>query len=185
MRRVLRTFLKVLTVLSLLLCVAAVVMWGWSYSLSIGAEQKGAGFEYRIGVSRGSLGLIVFRNQDLGVPGPAAAAGWHMWTDYDLNLAAYAWTFTADGRQPVLGFFSGRLIWSGGSRSMTLLSMAFVAALLSVLPLAVLPRQIHRWRRARRNSAGRCAGCGYDLRATPDRCPECGAVPFGKSRDAA
>jgi hypothetical protein len=53
-----------------------------------------------------------------------------------------------------------------------------VAAATMLLPTAFLLRLIatpavRRHRRGR----GFCAQCGYDLRATPERCPECGSVP--------
>jgi hypothetical protein len=50
---------------------------------------------------------------------------------------------------------------------------AVLAPVLGVLPAVSLFRRFRRRRRAN----GLCRVCGYDLRATPDRCPECGAIP--------
>jgi hypothetical protein len=50
---------------------------------------------------------------------------------------------------------------------------------LVMIPSAVAPLIFVRGaiRRRRILPANMCRQCGYDLRATPDRCPECGAVP--------
>jgi hypothetical protein len=49
-----------------------------------------------------------------------------------------------------------------------------VAAAFAALPAARLLGLVRARRRRRRRL---CPACGYDLRATPARCPECGATP--------
>jgi len=54
-----------------------------------------------------------------------------------------------------------------------LLPSWFLALLFSLLPAL----RLRRWLLDRqRNRPGFCRQCGYDLRATPGRCPECGMV---------
>jgi hypothetical protein len=63
-----------------------------------------------------------------------------------------------------------------GGAQITVTRYCLVSYPLALTATAILPLiAASNWlRRKLRGKAGHCTSCGYDLRATPDRCPECG-----------
>ena len=70
-----------------------------------------------------------------------------------------------------LNMLVGTVLDEFGLGNVLMWSIHVAVAITSLIVLARLLRKINRLNR------GLCYRCGYDLRATPDRCPECGAVP--------
>jgi hypothetical protein len=96
-----------------------------------------------------------------------------------------------DPPSQVLQFGSGKRVYSHSrgnigvkippdtTAQVVTLPLWAIGLLTAALPVGNLGKSMvagyrRRWK-ARRS--GRCKKCGYDLRATPGRCPECGAVP--------
>ena len=170
-----RRLLHILTALSLLLCVAAVVLWVRSYwrgdCVSVTTYRPPRGIaEWFV---RSNDGVLYFARNDYDAnhgsdPRPLT------WDSHEANpIFAHP---AVQARQPhfVLGPFS-----LGGANLSTVTHVAFTvphwfpAALAAVAPTAWLARSA---RARRRRHGGLCVRCGYDLRATPERCPECGTV---------
>jgi hypothetical protein len=84
-------------------------------------------------------------------------------SEFLMGLPKFRWRA---GTMPLRkGFLAEEHLW---------ISYAYPTLLFALAPLAWL-RRFARQRAAKR--AGHCQGCGYDLRASPQRCPECGAIP--------
>ena len=52
--------------------------------------------------------------------------------------------------------------------------LSTAVAATAALPLLWIAAWVRRLLACRRRRPGLCPTCGYDLRATPERCPECG-----------
>lgn len=183
-----RRLFIVVTCLSFVLGVATVVLWVRSAlvagELNHTTLDSGDRHATTIGVQWINGHLCLFRQQDdvtFGPSVPFIAAGWHL-----VHIGSFQrfppvrWWSTgySHDRSPVglTAFDYGRVT------PLNLIEehWMFYAAFWEIVILTMVMPAIAIWysvRRRRRRKLGCCVECGYDLRSTPDRCPECGTVP--------
>ena len=187
MKRLLRLLLHALTLLSLLLCLATLAFWirsyfksDWYHYVVLDAPRR-TWTQYSLNSNKGSLYFSYFGfrfNTDT------------RFQDY-VRLREAPAGFSYQGYEPrdnrhLAGSTLRRLGFALQSEYNTPdasgsydFPNAFVPHWFIVLITALLPatRLYLLVRRRQQKRAGLCPTCGYDLRATPSRCPECGTTP--------
>jgi hypothetical protein len=171
-----RRLLNLLTALSLLLCVAVCVLWVRSYWVTDLWWFTRAGWALGVEVP---IGSINFAWRTYSEPPELIPLGFrHITHRPPQDVSFWSHTHPHFGRTDFDGVSAGGYGFGctfdriGGDRiDDVTLPLWFVTLCTLVAP------GTHGLRAVRRNAhrrSGRCPSCGYDLRATPDRCPECG-----------
>jgi hypothetical protein len=88
------------------------------------------------------------------------------------HTLGFAWE--RNGHQSSFAMPSGGTITLDASNDVLVVPYWFLTSLAawSLVPVTLALRR--GWQRRRSARDNRCRSCGYDLRATPGRCPECG-----------
>jgi hypothetical protein len=164
MRRLAHHLFTLFAAASLLLCVAAAAMAVRSFSVEDQLEYLSSDDRLLMLISKNGrldvLYLSPWRGDDPGFTYMQGSPHAYGGTDYSKR---------------VLGF--GADVQLNGGRFVNI--PYWFLALVAAAPLLVALKRIRHRRRL--NRRGLCAVCGYDLRASPDRCPECGTVSSAHS----
>src|SRR4051812_20393411 len=159
MRRLLRMLLNALTVLSLMLLVATVVLWVRGYYAAEGWILGTERHTFHLVSARNGIYIAWFRgvqtrNANRWFRSPASDFG---------EMFADGWRFA--------GLAHVRHVYSPPSRFAEFRAWAIPHWALVVGTAPIPLWRLIRWRASRRRKReGLCATCGYDLRATPGRC---------------
>ena len=171
-----RLLLNLLTALSLLLFVAVVALWVRSHVRADRhalarltrpddpAADFAAADRYTMVNLRFSRGHALVEVSDTWYPAGVPVPSWEMTTSPE--------TYPVENE--------GRSVWNRLGFARFDSPSGAVEVVMPLWPLAVatalLPAAyvVTVRRRRRRFRSGHCRSCGYDLRATPGRCPECG-----------
>ena len=149
MRRWFRYILNAFTVLSLLLCLATVVLWVRANNVSDTVGYYSGRACYQITAWRMGIQYAWFAVE--------RTRGW----GYDrVRYNNQGNGFDYEQAFDRTGYVVGLPYW-------------FICLITALAPAACLAARLRR----KRHPPGLCPKCHYDLRATPERCPECGHVP--------
>lgn len=188
-----RCIFTLLSALSLLLCVAIALLWPRSYfigdALTIDLPQFGRPLaDDTFSIVSGNGGLRFSFNR---------WAAWELGTRKPTRGDFHSHLFSHHSFPPFYPWQLNRALFrslgcelSTAAEAISPTSVGsgviyqFNVVLPDAVPLAatsILPAlrlwQWHRRRKRSLRSAWACPACGYDLRATPNQCPECGMVP--------
>lgn len=154
------------------LCLATMVLWGSSYFQTIGFRWFTQNNQFSWTTDFETVRGGFQRRQDIRPPYDFEIHSGFSLREKSQNTWLHN-TFAGFGRES----FSYK--WGTGIASRNLFAVPFYAIVIFTL---LLPswwyfnerhrRKIILWRQE-----NRCIHCGYDLRASPKRCPECGTIP--------
>jgi hypothetical protein len=194
-RRLARHLFTLCSALSLLLCVAVCVLWVRSYVATEWLVYQKTEPSNRLwwkltfvstpGQLYIGFGRVDFNGDGLAEKYQAKSRNpegfWYLRQSPESRWGQFPQGFKPTRADEVLGRLGFQFIlsdvhrWRDGTLSFP---RAFIPYWFSTVMMAGLPfiwwRRRHRRRIRVREQ--RCVNCGYDLRATPERCPECGMI---------
>ena len=187
-----RRIFNLLFALSVLLCVATVALWVRSYWVAdtlVYTRRSGAPASVTLWSSSGYVTLRSWQPPDRSAF-RVQQRGWVYGHGPAAKNEPSRFLGSPDSRR-FLGAVYFDFTWTrqnspfNGVRERAVLVPCWMQTVVYGALGLVRLLSINRRRRAARAAAGLCMACGYDLRATPGRCPECGALPISAPRPVA